>query len=150
MVQDGEATLECNVTGKPPPRVTWEWAGRPVDTEPGLRLQHQNRSLRVERARAGHAGHYSCVAQNVAGRAERRFALAVLGEGLRPACRGPAGGFDLQCSCCQESGRASSGPKRPPTLPLSLCPPPPLCSRPWGTYVASPAWLLVMGGLRGL
>ncbi|KAM5259263.1 hemicentin-2 isoform 1-T1 [Hipposideros larvatus] len=78
VVQDGEAALECNVTGKPPPRVTWERDGQPVGAEPGLRLQNQNQSLYVEQAQAAHAGRYSCVAENVAGRAERRFALSVL------------------------------------------------------------------------
>ncbi|XP_060056373.1 hemicentin-2 isoform X2 [Erinaceus europaeus] len=76
VVQDGEATLECNATGKPPPRVTWERDGHPIGVEPGLRLQNQ--SLQVEWAQATHGGRYRCVAENVAGRAERRFALSVL------------------------------------------------------------------------
>ncbi|XP_012576655.1 PREDICTED: hemicentin-2 [Condylura cristata] len=71
VVQDGATTLECNATGNPPPRVTWERDGQPVGAEPGQRL-------RVERARAAQAGHYSCVAENAAGRAERAFSLSVL------------------------------------------------------------------------
>lgn len=94
MVQDEEATLECNVTGKPSPRVTWERDGQPVGAEPGLRLQNQGQSLHVERAQAAHAGRYSCVAENVAGRAERRFALSVLGEDRGPAGGGREGGPD--------------------------------------------------------
>ncbi|XP_036769471.2 hemicentin-2 isoform X1 [Manis pentadactyla] len=78
VVQDGEATLQCDATGKPPPGVTWERDGQPVGPQPGLRLKDQGRKLHVERAQAAHAGHYSCVAENVAGRAERRFALSVL------------------------------------------------------------------------
>uniref|UniRef100_G1Q1L7 Hemicentin 2 n=1 Tax=Myotis lucifugus TaxID=59463 RepID=G1Q1L7_MYOLU len=78
VVQDAEATLECSVTGKPPPRVTWQRDGQPVGAAPGLRLQNQGQSLHVERAQAAHAGRYSCLAENVAGRAERRFALSVL------------------------------------------------------------------------
>nr|XP_051696750.1 hemicentin-2 isoform X2 [Oryctolagus cuniculus] len=78
VVQDGEATLECNATGKPPPTVTWERAGQPVGAEPGLQLRNQGQSLHVARAQVAHAGHYTCVAENTAGRAERRFTLSVL------------------------------------------------------------------------
>lgn len=92
VVQDEEATLECNATGKPLPRVTWERDGQPVGAEPGLWLQDQGRSLHVERAQATHAGRYSCVAENVAGRAERRFELSVLGEDQQPAGGGQEGG----------------------------------------------------------
>lgn len=67
--------------------VTWERDGQPVQMEPGLRLQNQNHSLHVERAQASHAGSYSCVAENIAGRAERRFALSVLGEDQWPVGR---------------------------------------------------------------
>lgn len=84
VVQDGEATLQCDVTGKPPPRVMWERDGQPVGPQPGLQLKDQGRKLHVERAQAAHAGLYSCVAENVAGRAERRFALSVLGEDQQP------------------------------------------------------------------
>ncbi|XP_012862831.2 hemicentin-2 [Echinops telfairi] len=79
VVQDRETTLECNATGNPPPTVTWERDGRLIGAEPGLQLQNQGQSLHVTQARAAHAGHYSCVAENIAGRAERRFALSVLG-----------------------------------------------------------------------
>ncbi|XP_076984267.1 hemicentin-2 [Tamandua tetradactyla] len=78
VVQDGEATLECNATGKPPPTVTWERDDQLVGDQPGLRLQNGGHSLHVERARAAHAGRYSCVAENAAGRAKRGFELSVL------------------------------------------------------------------------
>ncbi|XP_029776920.1 hemicentin-2, partial [Suricata suricatta] len=70
VVQDGEVTLWCNVTGKPPPRVTWERGGQ--------LLRDQGQRLHVERAQAAHSGRYRCVAENVAGSAERRFSLSVL------------------------------------------------------------------------
>ncbi|KAM4877133.1 hemicentin-2 [Thomomys bottae] len=78
VAQDGEAILECNATGRPLPTVAWEKDGRPVKTEPGLWVRNQGQSLHVERAQTTHAGHYLCVTENVAGRAERRFKLSVL------------------------------------------------------------------------
>uniref|UniRef100_A0A5F8HA67 Hemicentin-2 n=1 Tax=Monodelphis domestica TaxID=13616 RepID=A0A5F8HA67_MONDO len=78
VIHSGEVTLECEATGKPPPVVTWEKDGQLVTRDQGLLLQHRGRALQVEQARAAHAGRYTCIAENEAGRAEQRFDLSVL------------------------------------------------------------------------
>ena len=135
VVQDGEVTLECNVTGKPLPRVTWERDGQPVGAEPGLRLQNQGQSLHVERAQAAHTGRYSCVAENVAGRAKRQFVLSVLGED-----RQPAGGGHARAAGWIGEGKASSISR--PVVPGGR--PPGRAGCCWGklaTLLLSQEWL---------
>ncbi|XP_069861249.1 hemicentin-2 [Dipodomys merriami] len=78
VARDKEAILECNATGRPLPTVAWEKDGHPIKAKPGLWLRNQGQSLHVEHAQEAHAGHYLCVTENVAGRAERRFKLSVL------------------------------------------------------------------------
>ncbi|XP_072739134.1 hemicentin-2-like [Ciconia boyciana] len=71
-------TLTCEATGIPLPTVTWSWDGSPVTPSKHIHMLSGGWLLRLSRARAQDAGHYSCLASNVAGEARRHFHVEVL------------------------------------------------------------------------
>ncbi|XP_069465362.1 hemicentin-2 isoform X1 [Ambystoma mexicanum] len=70
-------SLECQVTGRPTPKVMWVKDGQPVVSAHGVILQSDGQQLHIQRTRTSHAGHYSCLVVNAVGRAERKFELTI-------------------------------------------------------------------------
>uniref|UniRef100_A0AAZ1XIN0 Ig-like domain-containing protein n=1 Tax=Oreochromis aureus TaxID=47969 RepID=A0AAZ1XIN0_OREAU len=75
----GELTLECSARGKPSPEFSWILPNGTL-LMPGARLQRfthylGNGTLRISRPVPADKGVYRCLAKNVAGQAEKRYAL---------------------------------------------------------------------------
>jgi len=70
--------MECDVTGVPPPEVTWTKDGADISEEGG----HGGGVLQLAAALVEDAGLYVCTATNVAGMDRKQFRLQVLGTSL--------------------------------------------------------------------
>ncbi|XP_040926337.1 hemicentin-1 isoform X2 [Betta splendens] len=69
--------LDCHVDGSPAPKVTWFKDSQPVVSDRLLRVLANGRALQVMAAQVSDTGRYVCVADNVAGSAEKAFNLNV-------------------------------------------------------------------------
>lgn len=93
--QDGvELILECSARGKPNPEFSWVLPNGTL-LMPGARLQRfihylSNGTLRISQPVPADKGVYRCLAKNVAGQAEKRYALEA---GRKPVIRGSTGMF---------------------------------------------------------
>ncbi|XP_072252322.1 matrix-remodeling-associated protein 5 [Leuresthes tenuis] len=92
----GELILECPARGKPNPEFLWVLPNGTM-LPPGLRLQRfthhfGNGTLRISQTIATDKGVYRCLAKNVAGQAEKRYALEA---GRKPVIRGSTGGIKI-------------------------------------------------------
>ena len=91
--QDGGLlSLECPARGKPNPEFAWILPNGTMLT-PGVRLQRfvhhlGNGTLQIFQPVASDKGVYRCLARNVAGQAEKRYALEA---GRKPVIRGSTG-----------------------------------------------------------
>lgn len=90
----GELILECPARGKPKPEFAWLLPNGTMLT-PGVRLQRfahhlGNGTLRISQPTATDKGVYRCLAKNVAGQVEKRYALEA---GRKPVIRGSTGMF---------------------------------------------------------
>lgn len=88
----GELILECLARGKPNPEYAWVLPNGTM-LMPGARLQRfthylGNGTLQISQPVASDKGVYRCLAKNVAGQAEKRFALEA---GWKPVIRGFTG-----------------------------------------------------------
>lgn len=89
---DGEdITLECRAIGKPKPDFIWILPNNTVLT-PGMKLERfthflENGTLHIIQPVPNDKGVYRCLAKNVAGQAEKRYALE---PGRKPQIRGTA------------------------------------------------------------
>ncbi|XP_054648872.1 matrix-remodeling-associated protein 5 isoform X2 [Dunckerocampus dactyliophorus] len=91
-----ELYLQCPARGKPNPEFVWVLPNGTM-LMPGFRLQrfthHQgNGTLWISQLAASDKGVYRCLAKNIAGQAEKRYALEA---GRKPTIRGPAGGIKI-------------------------------------------------------
>ena len=90
--ESGELILECSARGKPNPEFVWVLPNGTM-LMPGVRLQRfthhlGNRTLQISKPVTADKGVYRCLAKNVAGQAEKRYALEA---GRKPVIRGYTG-----------------------------------------------------------
>lgn len=82
VVVNSPIQLSCEVSGQPPPSITWTKSGQTLDLDDlashGVQLL-TNGALRINRARSDDAGLYECFATSVAGNASRHIRLTVQG-----------------------------------------------------------------------
>ncbi|XP_076007425.1 hemicentin-1 [Genypterus blacodes] len=69
--------LECHADGSPAPKITWLKDSRPISSHGPHRILSNGRTLQVLTAQVSDTGRYVCVADNVAGSAEKSFHLNV-------------------------------------------------------------------------
>ncbi|KAM7033975.1 hemicentin-2 [Acridotheres tristis] len=74
---NGTVRFECEATGHPEPTVSWLWNDVPIEAGPRHQLLEGGTVLQVAMVEAGDTGRYTCTAENLAGSAEKHFALAV-------------------------------------------------------------------------
>ncbi|XP_051927311.1 matrix-remodeling-associated protein 5 [Hippocampus zosterae] len=92
----GELHLQCTARGKPNPEYIWLLPNG-TNLVPGFRLQrfthhHGNGTLWITHLAESDKGVYRCLAKNVAGQAEKRYALEA---GRKPVIRGSSGGIKI-------------------------------------------------------
>ncbi|XP_036375886.1 hemicentin-1 [Megalops cyprinoides] len=69
--------LECQVDGSPTPKISWLKDSQPLIPDSTHRLLSNGRTLQVLNAQVTDTGRYVCVAENMAGSAEKSFNLNV-------------------------------------------------------------------------
>ncbi|MEE6505501.1 hypothetical protein FKM82_005546 [Ascaphus truei] len=77
VTRDSHVSMECMVSGKPRPSVTWLKDGYPVGSGTELILHNRGQQLSISRAQPSHSGRYVCVAVNAAGQTDMTFELSV-------------------------------------------------------------------------
>ncbi|XP_001920501.5 hemicentin-1 [Danio rerio] len=105
VMQGLRVMLPCAAQGVPEPRMSWEKKGVSVSNMPGKFTLRESGGLIIERAEAGDAGLFTCVATNTAGSARWDIRLTV---NMRPAFKELPGdvtlnkGQSLSLSCHAE------------------------------------------------
>ncbi|XP_055948498.1 hemicentin-1-like isoform X2 [Argiope bruennichi] len=80
--------IECYVDGKPKPIILWIKDGHllNISDDSHYEIFHNGQVLQINQIKSSDAGHYTCVASNVAGTKEKSFMLDVL---VPPKLKGP-------------------------------------------------------------
>ncbi|NXX95340.1 HMCN1 protein, partial [Centropus bengalensis] len=71
-------SLTCEVTGFPPPELSWLKSGKPISSDSNTFLVPGARTLQIPRAKLADDGEYTCVARNQAGESQKKSFLTVL------------------------------------------------------------------------
>uniref|UniRef100_A0A8C5EVF7 Vascular endothelial growth factor receptor 3 n=1 Tax=Gouania willdenowi TaxID=441366 RepID=A0A8C5EVF7_GOUWI len=72
--------MECDVEGRPLPRLYWFKDNQPLHQMSGIQLQDSNRTLSIQRVREEDAGFYTCTACNQRGCVHSSAAVRVIGS----------------------------------------------------------------------
>ncbi|XP_059151468.1 hemicentin-1-like [Physella acuta] len=78
VVEKNPVILFCPAVGTPKPTITWYKDNVPISHEEAGTTQLEDGSLEIDNTKAGDSGKYECVAENVAGIANRNFELKIL------------------------------------------------------------------------
>ncbi|XP_041098662.1 hemicentin-1 isoform X2 [Polyodon spathula] len=70
-------SLSCQSRAFPAPTTQWYKEGQRVQSAPGVHIEDDGRSLRMENARLSDEGRYTCVATNAAGEDRRDFHVSI-------------------------------------------------------------------------
>ncbi|XP_062437683.1 hemicentin-1 [Rhea pennata] len=71
-------SLTCEVTGFPPPDLSWLKNGKPVSLNTNTFIVPGARTLQIPRAKLSDDGEYTCIARNQAGESQKKSFLTVL------------------------------------------------------------------------
>ncbi|GFN88309.1 hemicentin-1 [Plakobranchus ocellatus] len=94
VVEYNPLILPCPAEGTPPPTITWYKSGQPLTgAELGV-VQLDDGALEIKRAEAEDSGTYRCLAENIAGIAERSVIVKVLVPPKLAGLDGPSAGPD--------------------------------------------------------
>jgi hypothetical protein len=79
-----KVTFECKVTGLPEPQISWFQDGVKLEEDSKVHIENVKgvQRLTIESVAVQHQARYSCVAENVAGKAETAANLRVESESL--------------------------------------------------------------------
>ncbi|KAM4662543.1 hemicentin-2 [Discoglossus pictus] len=77
VIRDTHVTLECAVSGKPAPSLTWLKDGSPLGRGPDIIIKNQGQQLDLPKVQPSHSGRYVCVALNAAGQTDMKYDISV-------------------------------------------------------------------------
>ncbi|XP_053325662.1 hemicentin-1 [Spea bombifrons] len=78
IVERNPVTLTCEVSGIPPPKVTWLKDGQPISHDSSILIMSGGMVLRFSHTTVSNAGRYTCVVSNAVGEEKKDFDLNVL------------------------------------------------------------------------
>ncbi|PNF43664.1 hypothetical protein B7P43_G15461, partial [Cryptotermes secundus] len=94
-------TLDVNITGEPPPEVTWLYEGKELKSDDLIRIDNidYNTKFFILRAKRSHNGKYTIIAKNSVGEDKAEFDITVLGRPGKP--KGPLEASNVTKNGCK-------------------------------------------------